>query len=230
MISSPQAVPFVPAPWSLQGNGYILMFKFDRDFVLNECGLDSMLAARYRGGFGWVMLVDYARSNAGPYRELLFIPGKFEWQGRLFYSITHIYVSTQDSVTNGRRNWGIPKMLADFSITRQDDHTERIQVSEHATVFADFSIRSFGPAIAATSAILPARRRTLLQPLEEQVFLTAPEGYGSIQPAQLTDIRINASHFPDIRYGRLIAAVKASGFHLTFPEASIITPEVEHAH
>lgn len=230
MISPSQTIPAVPAPWSLEGNGYIMMFKFDREFVLENSGLSPALATSFRGGLGWVMLVDYTQSDAGPYRELLFIPGKFQWHSHHHYTITRIFVSTQNSVINGRRNWGIPKELADFAITRQDDHTERIQVSLGQHTVADFTLHSFGPALAVTSAILPAQRRTLVQPFEGQTFLTAPGGSGSIQPAQLTNVSIDGAHFPDIRYGRLIAAVRVRDFQMTFPEATIVKSEGHRAH
>ena len=219
----------VPAPWNLTGSGYILMFKFNRTFISNQANLSPQDAAAYAGGLGWVMLVDYQTSDAGPYREMLFIPGKFRWQGARYYSISTIYVSTAASVVNGRSNWGIPKQLADFTVTPEDEHTERFSVSLEGQPIADFRLRSFGPELAVTSRLFPARPRTLVQNLEGRTYLTTPGGSGSVQPAQLLSADIDGQHFPDIRGARLLAAVRASNFRLTFPTAHITAGELLHA-
>src|SRR6187549_840298 len=118
-----------PAPWTLTGDGYIFVYKFSQDFVRSQGLIPPFLQGAYRGGFGAVMLVDYHTSGVGAYRELLFIPGVFEVNGKNYYSITKIYVSTMASVVNGQENWGIPKEVADFDIQRLDDSSERITVS-----------------------------------------------------------------------------------------------------
>ena len=107
----------IPAPWTLTGDGLMLFYRFPREFVLENGFVPPELCQSFVGGFGSVMLVDYQTSNVGPYRELLFIPGQFQFGSKRYYAITKIYVSTQISVENGRINWAIPKEIADFHIS-----------------------------------------------------------------------------------------------------------------
>jgi len=59
---------------------------------------------------GWmkaIMIVRYEDSDVGPYDELMLIPGRAvnPHSGKADSRITTIYVSTDASVWNGRRNW-----------------------------------------------------------------------------------------------------------------------------
>lgn len=54
---------------------------------------------------------------AGPYDELLYVPGYFNFKSEagkdnFALSVTRIYVSAPASVKNGRANWGVPSELA----------------------------------------------------------------------------------------------------------------------
>jgi hypothetical protein len=71
-----------PAPWSLEGCGYILAYRFPRAMKGNPFFTSDIRGAGEFSGFGTVMLVDYRESTAGPYRELLFSPGRFRHNGK----------------------------------------------------------------------------------------------------------------------------------------------------
>jgi hypothetical protein len=107
-----------PAPWTLRiDNSWIL--PFHSTSKIPEYSLQNEESREDQDGLGMAMVVSYKDSNAGPYDELLFaIPcSKPSIPGEIFptYHIPVIYVSTEESVRNGRRNWGIRKELADFS-------------------------------------------------------------------------------------------------------------------
>ena len=76
-----------PAPWNLHGKGYIFLYKFKKDFVAQSGNVPAFLDGAFVGGFGSMMLVDYEESNAGPYGELLFIPGKFRFGGAISWYV-----------------------------------------------------------------------------------------------------------------------------------------------
>ena len=118
-----------PAPWNLKGKGYIIVYALDKDFVEKEGNVPEFLKGKFVGGFGALMLVDYEESNAGPYGEMLFIPGKFKFKNKRLDTISKIYVSTMESVVNGRNNWGIPKERADFKFTKIDENRENVCIS-----------------------------------------------------------------------------------------------------
>lgn len=215
-------VPNIPAPWDLRGRGYILIYRFRRNFV-DRCGnVPDFLKGRYAGGLGSVMLVNYEASNAGPYGELLFIPGKFRYAGQRLDTISRIYVSTMASVVNGRRNWGIPKEQADFSFEKAVNGTERAAIRIGDRVVARFTLKSGGLSFPVSTKLLPF---PLVQRHEGRDYHTNFFGRGRGRLAKLTDIEIDPELFPDIAQCRPIAVLRVDPFEITFPKAEIISPD-----
>ncbi|KAE8403254.1 hypothetical protein BDV37DRAFT_294677 [Aspergillus pseudonomiae] len=87
---------------------------------------DPEASGKFEGGFCVCMIVRYLESPVGPYDELLWAPGVFQDPRHdkpvKRYRITRIYVSSLDSVYNGRKNWNIPKTLANFEFVPSDSH------------------------------------------------------------------------------------------------------------
>jgi hypothetical protein len=209
---------FFPSPWNLHGKGYIFLYKFDKDFVKNNTEVPNFLKDNFIGGFGSVMLVDYASSNAGPYGELLFIPGKFCHEGKKLNTISKIYVSTMESVVNGRKNWGIPKEQADFKFKMLNNKKERIRVSVAGTTAADITLSSFGPSFPINTRFLPF---PLVQEENGRYYYTRFFGNGKGRLAKIDKMEINSELFPDISGIKPIAVIKAEPFDITFPIAKV---------
>jgi len=210
-----------PAPWALMGRGYIIAVKMAPDFVNEKGFVPKTLEGCFKGGLGTIMYVDYHYSDVGPYQELLFIPGKFDFGAGKYFSITKIFVSTRDSVQNGQTNWGIPKEIATFETTRQSKNTEHIRVMKDGTVCTDLTLRSLPIRIPVTTALVPAFLRTLAQHHLGKTYLTTLKARGTIKPACLKDSRINGAFFPDFTRGRVISAFEVPGFFMVFPRARI---------
>jgi hypothetical protein len=205
-----------PAPWSLKGKGYIFLYRFPRSFEKNPAFISSVTSEPF-GGFGTVMLVDYSESNAGPYRELLFIPGEFSFLKKKYYSITKIYVSTMESVDNGRKNWGIPKEHADFEIITIDKKTERIIVKKDGTVFFDVTLKKRCiPFRVNTKYISHAIAQKLHS---ETVFITEFQGSGTAKFAALKSISCDEKFFPKICAVKPLVVTAIDNFTIEFPEA-----------
>jgi hypothetical protein len=204
------------APWTLHGDGYMLFYKFSREFAEQHGFVPPELAGRFDGGFGAVMLVNYQESPVGPYRELLFIPGKFRTpQGRR-YSITRIFVDSEASTQHGRANWGIPKYTRTFQV-EQDGNTEHIRVlNEQGQPGFDIRLRAGGLRFPVTTALIPLH---LYQIWEGRTFLTTPKGSGSGQLARVPDLYVDPAFFPDVRLAKPFLAIKVSGFRMEFPPA-----------
>jgi hypothetical protein len=211
-----ESVPSAPAPWSLKGEGYMVFYKFKRDFIERNGFLPSALQGKFDGFFGALMLVQYHESPVGPYRELLFIPGKFQTpHGRLF-SITNISVDSEASTQNGRANWGIPKITHTFDVSGGPNQ-ERISVlAPDNKPFFEATLRSGGLSFPISTAFVPL---SLYQVWEGQTYLTTPQGKGWAQLASIRDIRINADYFPDISTQKPLLALKVKGFSMKFPVA-----------
>lgn len=219
-------VPRAPAPWTLTGDAYIVMLELPAD-ARDQGGREAPgpLQGRLEGRTSLLMLVDYKSSNVGPYRELLFIPGRFRALGRLYWSITRIFVSSWESVVNGRENWGIPKDHADFEIIKEADGAERFVASRADRVVAELKFKAVGPPIPSTAALLPESARTLVHYRDGQYFFCAPFARGRVRYARMLEARIDPAILPDISRAKVRVAVRLSDFTMEFPAARIIKTE-----
>ncbi|MBX2892635.1 MAG: acetoacetate decarboxylase family protein [Saprospiraceae bacterium] len=208
-----------PAPWDLRGDGYMLFYKFSPEWVARHGYLPPALNASFDGFLSTLMLVNYTSSPVGPYRELLFIPGKFRTpQGRR-QSITRIVVDSEASTLSGRANWGIPKHTHPFHVEK-DGNTEHIEVlDEHGTPGFAITLRAGGLHFPVTTTLIPIR---LYQIWEGRVFLSTPKGSGKGQLATLLDLQINPAFFPDVSSVKPLLALKVSSFKMKFPVSTTI--------
>lgn len=205
-----------PAPWTLHGNGYIMLYKFSKRFVEEQGNVPEFLQGSFAGGFGAVMLVDYADSDAGPYGELLFIPGKFRFRNRRLDTISRIYVSSDESVVNGRANWGIPKEKADFTFTQVDARTKKATISHEGKTVAEFELKSGRFFFHVSTKLLPF---PLVQKHEGRFLFTNFFGKGRGRFARVKNLKVDPTLFPDISQCRPIAVVAVDPFEITFPVA-----------
>ena len=162
-----------------------------------------------------MMLVDYQESPVGPYKELLFIPGKFGEEK--LQSITTIFVDSVASTVHGRANWAIPKQTADFN-WQKEKGLDQVDVSLNGKQVFRASIRSGGIPFPMSTALLPIQLR---QELDDQVFFTQPEGKGWGKLARIQEVDLDPQLFPDIRGIKPLLALRVSPFTLTFPKPSI---------
>lgn len=218
-----ETTPVVPAPWSLTGGGYIVAFRMPRALLDDGSFLDPALKRSRRGGIAWVMFVDYERSDCGPYHELLYIPGSCRFGERRLLTISRIFVSSQSSVDNGRRNWGIPKDRCDFDVRYGADGVDDITASLDGKPFAKLQLRSRGPRLPVTTALVPKSWRTLGQQRDGQEFVYTPSARGSIRPAKLLSVWTDPVVFPDLALGKPLLAVRVARFDMCFPVSDIRT-------
>jgi hypothetical protein len=209
-----------PAPWSLKGKGFVLLYHFSHAFNSQYGFMEDWQQQAYRGWLGAVLLVDYEASNVGPYQELLFMPGLFRLGGRLAFSISKIWVSTEASVWNGHTNWGIPKELAQFSIQQTKKGATRFGVKNEGGFFFDASIMPRGFSIPFTSKLVPAAR--IIQQKEQQLLLTAISARGRLQPASLQSIYAQPDFFPPVNRLRPLATLSVKDFAMQFPVAELV--------
>lgn len=207
-----------PAPWYLTGNGYILLYRFSKNFIEKNGFLTDSQILHYKGIIGATMLVDYQTSGVGPYQELLFIPGLFEIQGKRMFSITKIYVSTYNSVWNGIENWGIPKELAFFNWKTEPSEagseTITIRVENRAIFEATFQKSWF--KFPLTTALTPIK---IAQQLRDHLVITSPSAKGKGQWTKLLSIKTDPQYFPDLAQVKPLAVIAVNDFKMVFPVA-----------
>jgi hypothetical protein len=209
----------VPAPWSLTGSGYIVLLRLPPRSLRSEPCTPADLADRLVPGLSLMMFVDYRSSPVGPYRELLFIPGRFRIDRSKHWSITRIVVDSRASVVSGRANWGIPKQQARIDIERQPDGTEWIEVSQDGRRMAELVFDTAGPTLPVDGAIIPRRLRTMSQFRDGTRYQFSPDASGPVSYARLRAIRTDRERFPEIRTSNVVMALSAPRFELTFPVA-----------
>ncbi len=221
--SSLPTVPLKPAPWDLTGQGWIIAMKLPADSPARDDFMDRSLRGQGRGGYALMMFVDYAKSDAGPYHELLLIPGNFPFaDGKRHLSISRILVSTWDSVVNGRRNWGIPKDRCDFEVQYNaggsgEDH---IVLRDNGRVMAELKLKATWPfSLPMLGGLVPEAMRTLAQRYNGQDYFYAPSSGGWIRPGRVVSWRFDNALFPDVSGAKVLAAVKIPDFRMTFPLA-----------
>ena len=210
-----------PAPWSLTGRGYVVLLKpADAGSGVHDFTPEP-LAESPVSGPGLLMYVDYASSAVGPYRELLYMPGRFRFGGETRWSITRIVVSTEASVRAGRRNWGIPKELASFSATPLDDGGERIEVRQDGQLLADLEFGRAGIRLPGGGALLPRALRAMLQVQDGRCYRFAPTARGPLAWTRLRRLVTNGDRFPELGPEQVLMACAAPNFALGFPVASV---------
>ncbi|GIX41822.1 MAG: hypothetical protein KatS3mg129_1555 [Leptospiraceae bacterium] len=206
----------VPAPWKLQGRGFIFVYKFSKSFIKKYGFFSEETLKEFKGGFGSIMIVQYNESNAGPYDELLFIPGKVHIGNQKNYTITKIYVSTQISVDSGRENWGIPKELAHFSFETLSPKKEIIRVGKENQIFFEAEVSHSLWKFPVNTKYLPI---SLHQHYKNKIFITKFNGKGKASFAKIHNINIIPDYFPPV--GKPISGLYIEPFELEFPVAII---------
>jgi len=200
-----------PPPWTLKGEGIILIYRFDKTWVEGAGLLPPSLQGKARGGLGYVMLVDYQESPVGPYRELLLIPGKFGKKGK--QTITHIFVDSPQSLSSGRKNWNIPKELASFH-WKKEKNRDHIQVETEKGVVFSAEISHGGLSFPISTSLLPLR---LVQTREGKTLATQPQGRGWGKLAKMRNLSLDPQLFPDLRSCSPWLALRVQPFTLQFP-------------
>jgi len=204
-----------PAPWTLKGEGIIMVYNFKKDWLEKNGLLRLGPSEVYRGGLGFVMLVNYHESPVGPYKELLIIPGKYNPHKR--QSISHIFVDSENSTENGRYNWGIPKETVPM-IWQTEGDLDTIAIGSEEDPILYCEIKSKNIPFPATTRLLPIR---LHQVLGGKTFLTNPNGSGWAKLAKIKKLNVDADRFPDISQLKPLLCFKVNPFTMHFPLSQI---------
>lgn len=213
--SNNSLIEIVKAPWRLVGRGWVFVFHLDEDQrkALACQGVDLQLLNSK--SFASLMLVEYLSSNAGPYFELLFIPGKVASPLGSGYTINRILVSTQISVNSGRANWGIPKDLADFQVEK-NSNCETWSIKHNSDLVLKAKMSSSWLPLPLLSPMTP-----IVQYFEDNIFKFRLFGYGMGRLARIEELEINSDLFPNIQKIKPILGVYIPSFRLNFPEPRV---------
>jgi hypothetical protein len=215
------SVALHPAPWQLHAQAYVIALHLPEATSDAQLFVPPSLLGKRRSRFAYAMWVDYQSSDCGPYRELLFAPAGFDCGTRNLPSITRIYVSTYDSVVNGRANWGIPKDRADFGFEHGTDNVDQITLSRDGHTFVNMRFRPRGLTLPVPSALIPASLRTLFQHWQGHSYTITLNAQANMRSAKLIDWSFDPAFFPDLSQARLLGVVQLPRVTFDFPVADI---------
>ncbi|WP_235692648.1 hypothetical protein [Deinococcus aquaedulcis] len=187
-----------PPPWHLRGRAWMAVYA--------------------RPQPGAVLLVRYSHSPVGPYDEVMWVALGAPSPAGPRPQVTRIAVSTPQSVTWGRANWGIPKTLARFEWLGTPERGQ-VRIQEEGRPLAHLAFQGFGPALPVSAVPVPAPWRTLAQPRldgENGWWLTRVGLTGRVQPARLSVVDAGALRLGLDRVRPLVTVAVPSG-HLHFP-------------
>jgi hypothetical protein len=209
-----------PSPWALTGDGWVVFYWFTKA-VLNQAGIERPeLRGKWRGGLGALTWMNYHTSPVGPYGEIMFIPGQFDFGIGRYFSIGRIYVSSWESVVSGRANWGIPKDRADFHFETWKTGEEHLTATLDGenTPFAELLCRPSGWSAPASTRLLPIQ---MAQVWEGQIFVTTLTLRARVHWLDVLSVKANNAHFPSTNGFTPLGAVKLANFEITFPVAKV---------
>ncbi|WP_433825564.1 acetoacetate decarboxylase family protein [Actinoplanes sp. CA-015351] len=171
---------YPPEPWHLRGQMYLSVFLVPRGRlpqlppVLDTAVQPITVGGRVAVGAAWVR---YEPGGVLHYQELLSAVLVHE-RGRPRVSITDIWVDSLASREGGRRLWGIPKEMADFTIDAENEPL----VDAQAAVAPGG--RRIGSALVRLKGRLPGRfplALTVAQAVGETVRRTPVRGRGGLR-------------------------------------------------
>ncbi|WP_017734095.1 acetoacetate decarboxylase family protein [Nafulsella turpanensis] len=211
----------VPAPWTLHGNGFVLLYHLPESFNRRWGFMQDFQHQGYKGWLGAVMLMDYVSSPAGPYQELLFIPGLIHRGGKLGFTVSKIYTSTEISQQSGLYNWGFPKEHAHFEWNQKSGGTQHIKVEHNGELILESEINKKTLSFPFSTKLLPLNR--LIQQAGDNFFFTRPRASGRLGFASVHDISAGSSFFPPVQERKPLAVLSFRNFTMEFPPASVLS-------
>ena len=207
-----------PAPWHLKGQGYVMVVQLPQQVLNEQSFISDELKATRRGHVAYIAFADYQNSDVGAYHELLYIGGTLKFGQKRHLSISKIYVSTQDSIDNGQKNWGIPKEMAHFEVQYGADNHDTIKLSAPTgETIAQFSFSHHLFSFPVNTKLAPTRLRTLAQDWHGQRFFFPLQASGYVKPALLKESYFDKRYFTDLNQGHIIACFKVTDFSMVFP-------------
>jgi hypothetical protein len=88
------------APWILHGRGYVFPFLLPKETAISHSTYaeDPNDLVKFVGGVGGFVISDYHDSPVGPYKELLFLPGRYQYHDGALkkgHGISRIWVDNE---------------------------------------------------------------------------------------------------------------------------------------
>lgn len=199
------APSYPPEPWNLSGSGQITVWAVAADALpaLPDGVRPATLAGR---AVACTAFVDYGEGSMLAYHELLAAVVVREGRG-LALCITDIWVDSPTSRSGGRELWGIPKELAEFSMS-----PGRSWASRQDAPLADAWFRSRPlPGVP-----VPVLRGRIVQERGDALLRTPIRAHGRVRPARAQWDFARGGPLAWLTGARPLASVAAERFGMRF--------------
>jgi hypothetical protein len=215
----------VPAPWTLNGKGLIVVLRSKAEKLHADARIPLDIRDTLKTPVSVLMYVDYTHSNAGPYKELLYIPGTALFSEKLgnkrLLTISNIVVSSASSVKNGRINWGIPKNLCNFDVAQGPEGIQEISLHHEGVPQFELAYRAKGFTFPINTGLVPGFMKTLGQRWGGKEFMYSPSAKGKARFAKVHVLQNLGNAFPDLDLNDVVTALEITQFQMTFPVAHV---------
>ncbi|MEO0562020.1 MAG: acetoacetate decarboxylase family protein [Chloroflexota bacterium] len=214
MPSSPPS-----APWKLNGSGYIFLYQLTQDHIDTTNSVEPWLAPHRTGDLSALMVFDWRQTPVGPYREMVFAPGRYKWAGRRYYHFARQYVTSPDAAAYGPKLWGTPDTLAEIDIVREDERTKTITVNHNSKAIFNASVTDGLLRFPFNTFFNPFRVKLLQRhPDDGKTLSIEPRAGGTLSlTGTLESITTNGGGLPSLDSLKPLALVEAVSLRLTFP-------------
>lgn len=193
-----------------EGSGYIFAYYFDEEFINKDCFLTKDQKKSFEGGFGAVIYANYTESSAGPYQELLFIPGKFAVDGNESYVITKAYCSSAKAM---EQQVFCKKELADFNVEKNEDGTETIIITRDGKPIFRIAVQPWGFNIPMTSDVV---KFPLVSVEDGKTVTWDYNGSGTGSFAKIEAIGVRPAKFPDVALFSPLVGIHFENFNIEY--------------
>jgi hypothetical protein len=148
-------MPYPSPPWHLHGDAIQTLHWLDIDRVRPtipaSLGIVSLLPGKTLGS---VYAARYGQGSSLEYNELIVVSGLVHQAGRWGAWISHIYVDHPDSVQGGREIWGLPKELAQFTWTKQEQLSVQVSQADRPLCLLQVDPRSLSIPLPVAAPIM----------------------------------------------------------------------------
>lgn len=221
-VEWPRDIARAAAPWLLRGDAFLVLTASTTEQNLADASINPSLRGVYNNLFNALVLADYRESPVGPFRELLYIPGRFRFgvdEERL--CISRSYASSEVARVNRREHWGVPSALAPITRTAPRSDREEFRVGDDG--FASFAFETFGPDLPLNGKVIPRAFRAFAQLEGDRTFLYTLAITGTMRAARFEPLGFDVTRFPDMSQREMVLAIKISDFLVEFPAAQAAT-------
>lgn len=213
----PRGIARARPPWLLRGDAFLVLTASPAEVNLVDAGIPAALEGIYRSLFNVMVVADYRESPVGPFRELLYIPGRFRFGvDDEPMSITRSYATTEVAQLNRHAHWSVPSGLATISRT---PNAGRDVFSAGEQPFASFAFEAFGPELPLNGRVIPPAYRAFAQLAGDRTVLYTLAITGTMRAARFLPQKFDARMFPDMSKREAVLAIKISDFLAEFPAA-----------